>query len=74
MKNVLRILVILGLCSSMALAAIKFSGTARIRPRYDMKIYQDSSGEVITKGDMYYQYRAKLNILGTVGDGFYFKG
>lgn len=62
------------LIGNMLYASITFSGSARIRPRYDLKIYKTGTDETTYKGDMYFQYRAKLNIKGNLDNGYFFKG
>jgi hypothetical protein len=74
MKRVLLTALIVMLISSMAFASIRFSGTARLRPRYDLIINKTDADNSTYSGDVYFQYRAKLNINGTLGGGFYFKG
>lgn len=58
----------------MLIASITFSGSARVRPRYDLKVYKNNNTDVTYKGDTYFQYRAKLNIKGNLGAGYFFKG
>jgi len=55
-------------------ASISFSGSARVRPRYDLKIYQESNGDITQSGDLYFQYEAKLNIKADMGGGYFFNG
>ncbi|MFA6618138.1 MAG: hypothetical protein WCT23_03610 [Candidatus Neomarinimicrobiota bacterium] len=73
MKRALLTFIILVLVSNALFASITFSGSARLRPRYDLII--NKTGDQSThSGDIYFQYRAKLNIHGSLGDNFYFKG
>ena len=74
MKKYLWFVMVVLLSTQIGFASIKFSGSARVRPRYDLKIYKVGTDDVTYKGDMYFQYRAKLNINGTLGDKFFFKG
>ena len=74
MKKLLFIGLAVLLCVQTGFATIKFSGSARVRPRYDLKIYNNGTDDVTYKGDTYFQYRAKLNINGTLGDNYFFKG
>ena len=48
--------------------SISISGDARFRPRYDIKEYADGS----STSDLYYLYRARLNMAADIGDGWFF--
>tara|TARA_Y100001934_G_scaffold213583_1_gene252923 strand:- start:248 stop:1372 length:1125 start_codon:yes stop_codon:yes gene_type:complete len=47
---------------------IQFSGDARFRPRYDIK----ENGDGSSTSDLYYMYRARLNMKADIGDGWFF--
>ena len=53
---------------SFIIAEIQFSGDARFRPRYDIKENSDAS----STSDLYYLYRARLNMKADIGDGWFF--
>ena len=53
---------------SFMMADIYISGDARIRPRYDIKENSDGS----STSDLYYLYRARLNMKADIGDGWFF--
>jgi hypothetical protein len=74
MKKYFLLTMVILLCVQIGYADIEFSGSACVRPRYDFKIYKTSSDNTIYKCDMYFDYRAKLNIKGTLGSGYFFKG
>lgn len=64
MKNIIFLTLIMNLCFS----EIFFSGDARFRPRYDIK----ENGDKSSTSDLYYLYRARLNIKSDIGDGWFF--
>ena len=73
MKKIIFLTLIMNLCFS----DIFFSGDARFRPRYDIKEFGKNS--ILENGDnveslsnIYYQYRARLNIKADIGDGWFF--
>tara|TARA_B100000945_G_C20357678_1_gene585493 strand:- start:97 stop:1131 length:1035 start_codon:yes stop_codon:yes gene_type:complete len=66
MKNILFIILII----SNIFASISLSGDARVRPRLDVKEYPDESTQ--KESDLYYLYRARLNIKADIGDGYFF--
>ena len=47
---------------------IQFSGDARFRPRYDIK----ENGDGSSTADLYYMYRARLNMKADIGEGWFF--
>ena len=53
---------------SFLVASIDISGDARFRPRYDIKKYGDNT----STSDMYYLYRARLNLKADIGEGWFF--
>ena len=53
---------------SILVADINISGDARFRPRYDLKVNGDES----STGDMYYLYRARINLKADIDDGWFF--
>jgi hypothetical protein len=53
-------------------AQIKFSGDAAVRGRYDITDYHNYGKKTKTE-DFYYMYRARLNMLAEIGEGWYFK-
>ena len=53
---------------SFIITEIQFSGDARFRPRYD--IIENSHGS--STRDLYYLYRARLNMKADIGDGWFF--
>ena len=55
---------------SFLMSEIQFSGDARFRPRYDIKEYGD--GVSSDTADLYYMYRARLNMKADIGDGWFF--
>ena len=57
---------------SLNFAAIEFSGDARFRPRLDVKEYGAASSQNHTS-DLYYLYRARINMKADIGDGWFFK-
>ncbi len=63
--------------ASKTTAHIYFSGDAAVRPRLDVKTYQDKSeGAAIPEKrsiDGYYLYRARINIKADIADGFFFQ-
>ena len=62
-------LIILGVLSG-ANAEITLSGDARVRPRLDVK----DNGEFGNKTeDIYYLYRARIQLAADIGDGYFFK-
>ena len=64
-------IIFLALSLSFIIADINISGDARIRPRLDIK---DSGGDYgASSTDLYYLYRARLNINADIGDGWFFK-
>ncbi len=56
-------------CLSVVSAQIDFSGDARIRPRLDIKDYGSNKSSM----DLYYLYRARLNIDADIGGDWFFK-
>ena len=69
MKRLIFLLIV-----SLSFAAIEFSGDARFRPRLDVKEYgiNDNNGNIKTS-DLYYLYRARINMNVDIGDGWFFK-
>ena len=63
--------------ASKTAAHIYFSGDAAVRPRLDVKTYQDKSEESAISQkrsiDGYYLYRARINIKADIADGFFFQ-
>ncbi len=63
--------------ASKTAAHIYFSGDAAVRPRLDVKTYQDKSEESTSSQkrsiDGYYLYRARINIKADIADGFFFQ-
>lgn len=53
---------------SFIMADIYISGDARIRPRYDIK----ENGDGSSTSDLYYLYRARINLKSDIGDGWFF--
>ena len=53
---------------SFLVASIDISGDARFRPRYDIK----KNGDETSTSDMYYLYRARLNLKADIGEGWFF--
>ena len=49
------------------MADLHISGDARVRPRYDIKENTDGS----STSDLYYLYRARLNMKADIGDGWF---
>lgn len=68
------VLLLCVLILNMLDASVSFSGSARVRPRYDLKIYKESNGNITEKGNFYFQYEAKLNIKADMGGGYFFSG
>ena len=64
MKNILLSLI----AFSFLMSDIQFSGDARFRPRYDIK----ESGDGSSTSDLYYLYRARLNMKANIGEGWFF--
>ena len=56
-------------CLSLIIAEINFSGDARVRPRLDIKDYGSDKSSM----DLYYLYRARLNVDASIGEGWFFK-
>lgn len=54
---------------SFIIADINFSGDARVRPRLDVKDYGTDKSSM----DLYYLYRARLNVNADIGEGWFFK-
>ena len=52
---------------TLIMADLHISGDARVRPRYDIKENTDGS----STSDLYYLYRARLNIKADIGDGWF---
>ena len=50
------------------MSEIQFSGDARFRPRYDIK----ENGDGSSTSDLYYMYRARLNMKADIGEGWFF--
>ena len=67
MKRLIFLLIV-----SLSFAAIEFSGDARFRPRLDVKEYGAASSQNHTS-DLYYLYRARINMKADIGDGWFFK-
>jgi len=65
MKNIILCLISL----SFVMSDIYISGDARVRPRYDIK----ENGDGSSTSDIYYLYRARLNMKADIGDGWFFK-
>ena len=65
MKHIIFLLI----CLSFIFSEINFSGDARIRPRLDIKDYGPEKSSI----DLYYLYRARLNIDADIGSGWFFK-
>ena len=63
----MRKLTLLIISLSFIMADIQFSGDARFRPRYDIK----ENGDASSTSDLYYLYRARLNIKADIGDGWF---
>ena len=63
--------------ASKTAAHIYFSGDAAVRPRLDVKTYQDKSEKSAISQkrsiDGYYLYRARINIKADIADGFFFQ-
>jgi len=71
-KNLsLTLVLILVLTMATAYADITFSGDARVRPRMDVKTYGENAEKTVT--DNYYYYRARLNVMANMSEGYYFK-
>jgi len=69
------ILGMLIIISSVAFATLKISGHADIRPRFDMKDYEDGEGNLTKQlHNLYFQYRARVNIRADIGEHYYFNG
>jgi len=64
MKNILLSLI----AFSFLMSDIQFSGDARFRPRYDLK----ENGDGSSTSDLYYLYRARLNMKANIGEGWFF--
>ena len=64
MKNIILSLI----AFSFLMSDIQFSGDARFRPRYDIK----ENGDGSSTSDLYYMYRARLNMKADIGDGWFF--
>ena len=64
MKNIILCLISL----SFVMADIHISGDARVRPRYDIK----ENGDGSSTSDLYYLYRARLNVKADIGEGWFF--
>ena len=69
MKKLLTLVMVLAFAGGL-FAQITMSGDARVRPRYDAKSDGDYGG---SSADVYYMYRARLNLAANVGDGWFFK-
>ena len=54
---------------SISFADIYISGDARVRPRYDVRENYAGNKKV---SDLYYLYRARLNIKSEIGEGYFF--
>lgn len=73
MKKLLTFLFILAF-SSISFAQISFSGDMQVRPRFDIKNWNDYGNKGVGKTeDMYYMLRARVNINAKVGGGWYAK-
>ena len=64
MKNIILSLI----AFSFLMSDIQFSGDARFRPRHDIK----ENGDGSSTSDLYYMYRARLNMKADIGDGWFF--
>ena len=64
MKNIILCLISL----SFVMADIHISGDTRVRPRYDIK----ENGDGSSTSDLYYLYRARLNVKADIGEGWFF--
>ena len=64
MKNILLSLI----AFSFLMSDIQFSGDARFRPRYDII----ENGDGSSTSDLYYLYRARLNMKANIGEGWFF--
>ena len=64
MKNILISLI----AFSFLMSDIQFSGDARFRPRYDII----ENGDGSSTSDLYYLYRARLNMKANIGEGWFF--
>ena len=53
---------------SFLMSEIQFNGDARFRPRYDIK----ENGDGSSTADLYYMYRARLNMKADIGEGWFF--
>ena len=62
-------IIFLASCLSLIVAEINFSGDARVRPRLDIKDYGSDKSSM----DLYYLYRARLNVNADIGEGWFFK-
>ena len=56
---------------SISFADIYISGDARVRPRLDIK--DNPEDNVKKQSDLYYLYRARLNIKADIGEGYFFR-
>ena len=65
MKNIILCLISL----SFLMSDIYISGDARVRPRYDII----ENGDGSSTSDLYYLYRARLNMKADIGEGWFFK-
>jgi len=62
-------IIFLIICTSITLSDINVNGDARLRPRLDLK----TNGDNTSTADLYYLYRARLNISSNIGGGWFFK-
>lgn len=53
---------------SFLMSEIQFSGDARFRPRYDIV----ENGDGSSTSNLYYMYRARLNMKADIGEGWFF--
>ena len=65
MKNIIFIIALV----SLVFSEINFSGDARVRPRLDINNENADKSSM----DLYYLYRARLNITSDIGSGWGFK-
>lgn len=61
------VLLVILLAGSLA-AEVKIDGDARLRPRLDIR---DNGDYGVRQSDMYYYYRARINLKGDLGDGWF---
>jgi len=64
-----RLITILVLLPTLALAKITLHGQAQVRPRMDLYTFADSLREDVT--DFYTQYRLRMDVHADIGDGWF---